>query len=447
MIIADLCKTLEHGDRKRVTLAMKNLEKNGGRFAEHFRPEEADAVFRLCRNLMEQPGASELQIESALRLLRFTVLTFPFLVKRVGDLFGILHRHILHTHGNICQASQHLADKMSFALSCLLERGSQHPDALSEETIEGLERTILEGYLELLKMDEAYCHANPKLRGSRSVEAKIGFYQAAKSPQLRALRQAILCLNRLGIEQSAERFGMTLPITFSDPEEVDFQDFSFLQCGGKDHLLYQIKIQAMGLNPAIARTVILPADATFYAMHLVIQDLFSFDDSHLFAFRFKRPVGFKPLSIEPEYARGGEGPWGMPLSAEGTQLKQQFHEKKDTCEYNYDFGDDWTFTVTLQKILESDDPRPESLPWLLKAQGPNLLEDCGGPWGFADILSLYWYLLQSPKDRGKILDESDHSYRCRTWTEFSSLIGGILEPDWKRLAWSDPDARLKARKR
>ncbi|OGJ66789.1 hypothetical protein A3A67_04010 [Candidatus Peribacteria bacterium RIFCSPLOWO2_01_FULL_51_18] len=185
---------------------------------------------------MEQPDATNLQIESALRPLRFTVLTFPFLAKRAGDLFSILYKYILHEHGNVCQASQHLADKMSFALSCLLERGSQHPDALSEEAIEGLERTILEGYLELLKMDESYCRANPKLRGSRSVEAKVGFYQAAKSPQLRALREAILCLNRLGVEQSAERFGITLPIIFSDPEEVNFQDFSFQQRGGKDNL-------------------------------------------------------------------------------------------------------------------------------------------------------------------------------------------------------------------
>lgn len=270
MTIADLCKTLEHGDRRRVTLALKNLEKQGGRFAEHFTPEEADVVFRFCRNLMEQPGASELHIESALRLLRFTVLTFPFLAKRTGDLFGILYRHILHEHGNVCQAAQHLADKMSFALSCLLERGNDHPDALSDAVLEGLQRSVVEGYLELLKIDEAYCRANPKLLAISSVEAKVGFYQAAKSPQLRALREAILCLNRLGVEQSAERFGITLPITFSDPEEVDFQDFSFLQRGGKDDLLYQIKIQAMGLNPAIARTVILPADVTFYALHLAI---------------------------------------------------------------------------------------------------------------------------------------------------------------------------------
>lgn len=158
-------------------------------------------------------------------------------------------------------------------------------------------------------------------------------------------------------------------------------------------------------------------------------------------------MGFEPLSIEPEYARGGDGPWGVPLPAEGTQLKQQFHEKKDTCEYNYDFGGDWIFAVTLQKILEPGDPRPASLPWLLKAQGPNLLEDCGGPWGFADILSLYWHLLQSPDERSEKLSESDNCYGCRTWTEFSDLIEGLLEPDWKHLAWSDPDSRLRARQR
>ena len=80
--------------------------------------------------------------------------------------------------------------------------------------------------------------------------------------------------------------------------------------------------------------------------------------------------------------------------------------------YLYDFGDDWDHDVKLEKVFSPDaDPRATAVPVCLAGKGACPPEDCGGPWGYADLKAtvadpsdeehegmLEWLGLEGPSD-------------------------------------------------
>jgi Plasmid pRiA4b ORF-3-like protein len=53
--------------------------------------------------------------------------------------------------------------------------------------------------------------------------------------------------------------------------------------------------------------------------------------------------------------------------------------------YLYDFGDGWEHTIKIERLA---DPEPEELyPRLIEVAGRCPPEDCGGPWGYAELFA------------------------------------------------------------
>ena len=51
--------------------------------------------------------------------------------------------------------------------------------------------------------------------------------------------------------------------------------------------------------------------------------------------------------------------------------------------YTYDFGDDWEHEILVEDLLDAD---PDThYPVLVAAKGACPPEDCGGPWGYANL--------------------------------------------------------------
>jgi len=57
---------------------------------------------------------------------------------------------------------------------------------------------------------------------------------------------------------------------------------------------------------------------------------------------------------------------------------------KETFEYAYDFGDNWQHVITLEKILPA--AQDTKYPLCLAGKRACPPEDCGGVWGYADLL-------------------------------------------------------------
>jgi hypothetical protein len=62
------------------------------------------------------------------------------------------------------------------------------------------------------------------------------------------------------------------------------------------------------------------------------------------------------------------------------------HDRRYTLKllYIYDFGDGWEHTIMVEGLT---DPKPGALyPRLIEVSGRCPPKDCGGPWGYAELL-------------------------------------------------------------
>lgn len=143
--------------------------------------------------------------------------------------------------------------------------------------------------------------------------------------------------------------------------------------------VYQLKIVLVGVRPQIWRRVQVPADIRLDDLHLVLQAAMGWTNSHLHSFTFGErrytmlyeEGDLEELEMEDEQE--------MCLSALITEPKQTF-------EYDYDFGDNWQHLVRLEKIVPADPS--VKYPLCLDGQRACPPEDCGGIWGYGDLLKV-----------------------------------------------------------
>ena len=172
-------------------------------------------------------------------------------------------------------------------------------------------------------------------------------------------------------------------------------------------MTYQFKIQLKNIkNPTVWRRVEVPATFTFDELHIVIQMAFNWDNCHLYMFNPKG-YGSKPvISIE------NEDDWEKPdMNALETSLSEIINTEKQTYVYIYDFGDDWTHSITLEKIID----KTITIPVCLAGKGKSPFEDCGGAWGYEDLKQI-------------LTDPSNKEYKeMRKWYGFKK--NQIFNPD------------------
>ena len=150
----------------------------------------------------------------------------------------------------------------------------------------------------------------------------------------------------------------------------------------------RLKITLEGSEPAIWRRVEVNDNLTFFQLHRVIQQAMGWGDYHLHEFDVARQrVG----------TRSAEDAMFMErdeiIPERSTRLGQLLGRRRK-FRYWYDFGDDWWHTIAVEKHLPAD---PAAAPAQLVA-GENACppEDCGGIWGYADLLDT----LRDPASEG-----------------------------------------------
>ena len=141
-----------------------------------------------------------------------------------------------------------------------------------------------------------------------------------------------------------------------------------------ERLVFRIDLE--GPRPPIWRRLSISSEATFADLHDAIQTLFDWDNSHLHSF-YKVQDRRIVSSIGPDRENNDQ-------SEDDTQLKEVFNRKGSKIHYVYDFGDNWTHLIKLEKSIKSQPG--ESGPTCLAGRGIAPPEDCGGVWGFMDLL-------------------------------------------------------------
>ncbi|MCH7872344.1 MAG: plasmid pRiA4b ORF-3 family protein [Planctomycetes bacterium] len=153
---------------------------------------------------------------------------------------------------------------------------------------------------------------------------------------------------------------------------------------GRADVVFELKVTLKNIRPPIWRRFVVPPDIRLSDLHHVLQCVIGWYDGHLHQFVAKS---------ETRYGRCDED-WDVDLDVldeRRYRLADLVVGKGDRFVYEYDFGDGWEHLVELVKIM----PMVEgvSYPICLKGRRRCPPEDCGGPWGYMNLLSV----LDDPK--------------------------------------------------
>ena len=187
--------------------------------------------------------------------------------------------------------------------------------------------------------------------------------------------------------------------------------------------VYQFKITLAGAKPPIWRRIQVPETYTFWDLHVAIQDAMGWEDCHLHEFKIVDPSTGSVVSIGIPDEDFGE----KILPEHRRKMAKYFSMKSRSAEYVYDFGDDWEHEIQLEKIL----PREKGTLYPVCIEGKIACppEDCGGLWGYADILEA----LKDP--------DNEEAEELLDW------VGEDFDPehfDAAEVRFSDPDKRFKS---
>jgi len=150
---------------------------------------------------------------------------------------------------------------------------------------------------------------------------------------------------------------------------------------GKGSLL-QFKITLKGIRPPIWRRFLVPEGISLSDFHDVIQEVMGWLSGHLHQFLCKRKRYGIP---DPKWD------FDKLIDDQTVAIKDLGLSEKDKILYEYDFGDGWEHELLLEKILPADE---RVLPVCLKGARACPPEDCGGPWGYENLLEV----LKNPED-------------------------------------------------
>jgi hypothetical protein len=181
----------------------------------------------------------------------------------------------------------------------------------------------------------------------------------------------------------------------------------------------RLKITLDDVKPAVMRRVDVPLDIRLDRLHLTIQAAMGWTNSHLYELRAGGVRWGTPIpgvDAADDFRDAGKARLGDVLEDAGTK----------TLRYLYDFGDGWEHTIKVERLL---DPEPGALyPRLIEARGRCPPEDCGGPWGYAELLEA-------------IKDPTHESH-----AELTEWIGDDFDPNEDGAEWLTADVNVLAKK-
>ncbi|HLN26930.1 MAG TPA: plasmid pRiA4b ORF-3 family protein [Gemmataceae bacterium] len=164
--------------------------------------------------------------------------------------------------------------------------------------------------------------------------------------------------------------------------------------------VFQIKVTLCGIDPLIWRRL-QTKDCTLEELHSLIQITMGWEFEHLYSF----DIG----GVEYTDAEAPSGDEAGDASAVRLSDVLPVENRRPRFIYVYDFGDDWTH----QLIVEERFPPHEGAPYPICLAGQRACppEDCGGPWGYGDML--------------EVIQDKDHD----RYDEIREWLGEEFDPE------------------
>ena len=141
-------------------------------------------------------------------------------------------------------------------------------------------------------------------------------------------------------------------------------------------MAYQFRVDLAETDPPIWRRFVVPSGITLHRLHLILQEVMGWTNSHLYSFR---------IGVE-EYGEPDPDNEVYFKNSKRTKLKRLHITKGSAFLYEYDFGDTWIHRLVVEDILEPDSSHRH--PVCLAGERACPPEDCGGPFGYARLLGI-----------------------------------------------------------
>lgn len=140
---------------------------------------------------------------------------------------------------------------------------------------------------------------------------------------------------------------------------------------------YQLKIMIKNSKPPIWRRVIVPAGLSFSQLELVLNESMGWAGNHLGSFEFKK----SGVRIEEPF-----DDYSMIDALDATEtIIDDYLDNVEWFSYIYDFGDWWDHRVTIEQVIYD---YPHNFPQVIKMKGNTPPEDCGGIYGYYELLEI-----------------------------------------------------------
>lgn len=146
---------------------------------------------------------------------------------------------------------------------------------------------------------------------------------------------------------------------------------------------HKVKITLEYTDPKVYRTVTVPEKFTFDDLHLVIQCVMNWENSHFYQFNLGRPYASDYIT-EPDEDEMNNffSSRFKKYDSTKTYLSDFFNGQTKKMSYIYDYGDDWIHNITVLKK-----PSEEVLfPKCIKGENAAPIDDIGGISGFYDLM-------------------------------------------------------------
>ena len=146
-----------------------------------------------------------------------------------------------------------------------------------------------------------------------------------------------------------------------------------------DKKVYQLKVTLLDTSPPVWRRFLAPAEVSLDRLHLMLQQVMGWENYHLYRFQIAS-AEYSELDDDEQddwldYEDSRQATLGRLVSDRGTRFL-----------YVYDFGDNWRHELWLEDVLEG---KPDAgYPLCVGGRRACPPEDCGGPWGYAEMLEV-----------------------------------------------------------
>jgi hypothetical protein len=136
--------------------------------------------------------------------------------------------------------------------------------------------------------------------------------------------------------------------------------------------IFRVKVTLDGLRPAIWRRLE-TCDCSLADLHEIIQMAMGWEFAHLW--HFKVHSTYYGEQVDRELNQ---------LDAHTPTLSKLFAVGTRKFSYVYDFGDNWQHSILIERVVEAE--ADAVYPRCTKGERRCPPEDCGGVWGYCDLL-------------------------------------------------------------